>query len=239
MHRTYIKSTRTTPCFASAPEVQFLEDKKYRESQLEKQQCNYCRRCGTEMQVVVPAGEDELRHQCKSCRYIEYHNPKTVVGCLVEHEGKVLLCKRALEPCSGLWTLPAGYMELHESSAEGACRETWEEACAKVSVIGPYAHLDIPIIGQVCGIPQSLLRCANICMSLKLWFNMSCLVSCETNTGAAVPACKLTLIAHVRTDDASPSHTLPACTSAINQLSHDMIATCGEKWRTRFVCACG
>jgi ADP-ribose/FAD diphosphatase len=101
------------------------------------------------MQIVVPRGETERRHQCSSCSYIEYHNPKTVVGCLVEHEGKVLLCKRALEPCAGLWTLPAGYMELHESSAEGACRETWEEARAKVNVLGPYAHLDIPVIGQV------------------------------------------------------------------------------------------
>lgn len=149
MRHGYIDSTRTTTCFASAPDVQLLQDKKYRESQLGKLQCNYCRKCGAEMQICVPAGEDELRHQCQSCSHIEYHNPKTVVGCLVEHEGKVLLCKRALEPCSGLWTLPAGYMELHESSSEGACRETWEEACAKVNVIGPYAHLDIPVIGQV------------------------------------------------------------------------------------------
>lgn len=149
MQHSYMTSSRKLSCSASENAVQLQEDKKYRESQLEKQQCNYCRRCGGEMKITVPAGEDELRHQCNNCGYIEYHNPKTVVGCLVEHEGKVLLCKRALEPCSGLWTLPAGYMELHESTSEGACRETWEEACANVSVIGPYAHLDIPIIGQV------------------------------------------------------------------------------------------
>jgi hypothetical protein len=99
-------------------------------------------------------GEDELRHVCSSCTYVEYLNPKMVVGCLVEHQGKVLLCRRALEPCSGLWTLPAGYLELHESSAEGAARETWEEARAKVTVLGPYAHLDIPVIGQVCRLPS-------------------------------------------------------------------------------------
>lgn len=104
---------------------------------------------GSHQAHVYLQGEDELRHVCSSCNYVEYHNPKMVVGCLVEHQGKVLLCKRALEPCAGRWTLPAGYLELHESSAEGAARETWEEACAKVKMVGPYSHLDIPIIGQV------------------------------------------------------------------------------------------
>lgn len=71
-----------------------------------------------------------------------------VVGCLVAHEDKVLLCKRSIEPSSGLWTLPAGYMELGESAVEGAVRETWEEATAEVDVQGLFAHLDIPRIGQ-------------------------------------------------------------------------------------------
>lgn len=66
----------------------------------------------------------------------------------MEHEGQLLLCKRAIEPCRGKWTVPAGYMELNESSVEGATRETWEEANARVEVLAPYAHFDIPVIGQ-------------------------------------------------------------------------------------------
>ncbi|KAH7276496.1 hypothetical protein KP509_39G009400 [Ceratopteris richardii] len=71
-----------------------------------------------------------------------------VVGCLVTYEDKVLLCKRSIEPSYGLWTLPAGYMELGESAVEGAIRETWEEATAMVEVEAPFAQLDIPRIGQ-------------------------------------------------------------------------------------------
>lgn len=128
-----------------------LEVKRERQvAALNALRCNYCRRCGAPMEMAVPAGEEELRHVCSSpsCRYVDYHNPKMVVGCVVEHEGKVLLCRRALEPCRGLWTLPAGYMELAESTADGAIRETWEEAQARVEVVSPYAHLDIPVIGQ-------------------------------------------------------------------------------------------
>ena len=188
--------------------------------------CYFCKKCGSPMELALPADEHELRHVCKNsaCGFIDYHNPKMVVGCVIEHEGKVLLCKRALEPCSGLWTLPAGYMELGETSAgaptpcpnlsctfrntrhlcaclapcaihetrrgqraltssqhdlahsmasaywtwpacvtpschslvlnhargraEGAARETWEEANAAIDIAAPYAHLDIPIIGQ-------------------------------------------------------------------------------------------
>lgn len=71
-----------------------------------------------------------------------------VVGCLIEHDNKILLCKRKIQPSYGLWTLPAGYMEIGESATEGAMRETWEEAGAKVQVLSPFAHLDIPLIGQ-------------------------------------------------------------------------------------------
>ncbi|CAL5395275.1 unnamed protein product [Camellia sinensis] len=71
-----------------------------------------------------------------------------VVGCLIEHDNKILLCKRKIQPSYGLWTLPAGYMEIGESAAEGAIRETWEEANAEVEVMSPFAQLDIPLIGQ-------------------------------------------------------------------------------------------
>jgi ADP-ribose/FAD diphosphatase len=110
--------------------------------------CRFCKRCGGAMELAVPTNEDALRHVCIKCAYVDYHNPKMVVGMVVEHEGRVLLCKRALEPCAGLWTLPAGYMELGESCAEGAARETMEEANAAVEIASPYAHLDIPVIGQ-------------------------------------------------------------------------------------------
>ncbi|XP_057836052.1 uncharacterized protein LOC131046345 isoform X2 [Cryptomeria japonica] len=72
----------------------------------------------------------------------------TVVGCLVEHNDKVLLCKRKIQPSYGLWTLPAGFLEVGESAAGGAARETLEEACAEVEVVSPFAQLDIPFIGQ-------------------------------------------------------------------------------------------
>lgn len=108
----------------------------------------FCRMCGTQMQMQIPKGESVWRHMCGNCGYIDYLNPKMVVGCIVEHEGKILLCKRGIDPCRGKWTLPAGYMELRESSAEGAARETWEEANCQVEILAPYSHFDIPVIGQ-------------------------------------------------------------------------------------------
>lgn len=109
---------------------------------------SFCQSCGGAMQQRIPEGEHELRAVCSKCGSIHYQNPKMVVGCLVEHENKVLLCRRNIEPSYGLWTLPAGYMELGESAAEGAARETLEEARADVEVVAHFAHLDIPLIGQ-------------------------------------------------------------------------------------------
>jgi len=109
---------------------------------------SFCQSCGGVMEQRIPEGEHEMRAVCSKCGAIHYQNPKMVVGCLVEHENKVLLCKRSIQPSYGLWTLPAGYMELGESAAEGAVRETMEEAQADVEVISHFAHLDIPVIGQ-------------------------------------------------------------------------------------------
>ncbi|GBF90822.1 nudix hydrolase, chloroplastic [Raphidocelis subcapitata] len=100
------------------------------------------------MEVIRPEGDNEWRHVCTQCRRVEYFNPRLVVGCIVEHQGKLLLCKRAIEPCRGKWTVPAGFLELSESTAEGAARETMEEAGAKVDILSPFMHLDIPAIGQ-------------------------------------------------------------------------------------------
>ena len=96
----------------------------------------------------VPANEDRERSVCDGCGTIHYQNPKLVVGCIVEHEGRILLCKRAIEPRRGYWTVPAGFLELGESAMAGAIRETHEEAGARVRIRAPYAHFDIPHIGQ-------------------------------------------------------------------------------------------
>lgn len=109
---------------------------------------NFCQWCGGPTKHGVPEGEEKIRAICTLCEKITYQNPKMVVGCLIEHDNKVLLCKRKIQPSYGLWTLPAGYMEIGESAAEGAIRETWEEACAEVETLSPFAQLDIPLIGQ-------------------------------------------------------------------------------------------
>ncbi|XP_059428839.1 nudix hydrolase 23, chloroplastic isoform X2 [Corylus avellana] len=109
---------------------------------------NFCQWCGGPTKHEIPHGEEKMRAICTVCGKIAYQNPKMVVGCLIEHDNKVLLCKRKIQPSYGLWTLPAGYMEIGESAAEGAIRETWEEANAEVEVLSPFAQLDIPLIGQ-------------------------------------------------------------------------------------------
>ncbi|KAL5739714.1 hypothetical protein ACOSP7_028606 [Xanthoceras sorbifolium] len=109
---------------------------------------NFCQWCGGPTKHDIPDGEEKMRAICTVCGKIAYQNPKMVVGCLIDHDKKILLCKRNIEPSYGLWTLPAGYMEIGESAADGAIRETWEEAGADVEVVSPFAQLDIPLIGQ-------------------------------------------------------------------------------------------
>ncbi|XP_012569257.1 nudix hydrolase 23, chloroplastic isoform X2 [Cicer arietinum] len=92
----------------------------------------FCQWCGGSTKHVIPDGEEKLRAICTVCGRIAYQNPKMVVGCLVEQDNKILLCKRNIQPSHGLWTLPAGYLEIGESAVEGAMRETREEANADV-----------------------------------------------------------------------------------------------------------
>jgi ADP-ribose/FAD diphosphatase len=108
----------------------------------------FCSKCGAAVERRVPEGEDRERWVCSACGTIHYENPRMVVGCIVEQGGHILLCKRAIEPRHGYWTVPAGFLELGESAVQGAVRETYEEAGARVEVIAPYAHFDIPQIGQ-------------------------------------------------------------------------------------------
>ncbi|HKU38722.1 MAG TPA: NUDIX hydrolase [Polyangiales bacterium] len=108
----------------------------------------FCSACGALVARKIPSGEDRERWVCTVCHTIHYQNPRMVVGCIIEEQGKLLLCKRAIEPRYGYWTVPAGFLELGESTVQGAIRETFEEAQARVQVIAPYAHFDIPYIGQ-------------------------------------------------------------------------------------------
>ena len=97
----------------------------------------------------VPDGDEHERLVCDSCGYVAYENPKIVAGALVEHEGRLLLCRRAIEPRRGYWTLPAGFLELGESPAEGAVREAWEEACARIETTELLAIYTVRHISQV------------------------------------------------------------------------------------------
>ncbi|KAL4430953.1 hypothetical protein ABPG75_006209 [Micractinium tetrahymenae] len=114
-----------------------------------RQAFSFCRMCGGPVELALPEGDTLWRHQCTRCGYIDYQNPRLVVGCIVQHEGRILLCRRGIEPQRGLWTVPAGYLECGESTAAGAARETWEEAGAHVEIDAPYCTWDIPGISQV------------------------------------------------------------------------------------------
>jgi ADP-ribose pyrophosphatase YjhB (NUDIX family) len=94
----------------------------------------FCSECGTAVEVRVPDGDHLPRHVCPSCTTVHYRNPKVVVGCVPEYEGRLLLCKRAIEPRHGYWTIPAGFMENGETLQAGAARECWEEALARVEI---------------------------------------------------------------------------------------------------------
>lgn len=110
---------------------------------------NYCSECGAEVQVEIPAGDNRHRHVCPRCETIHYSNPKIVAGCLPVWEDKILLCRRAIEPRHGLWTLPAGFMENDETTMEAAQRETLEEAGARVAIRDLYAMISLAHINQV------------------------------------------------------------------------------------------
>ena len=118
----------------------------------------HCTNCGSAIAMQVPDGDDRPRAVCGQCGHVQYVNPKLIVGCLAEHDGRVLLCKRAIEPRLGYWTLPAGFMELHETTAEGAARETHEEACAQVDDLQLYTVINVPHISQVYLIYRGRLR---------------------------------------------------------------------------------
>ncbi len=110
---------------------------------------NFCSQCGARVTLKIPPGDHLPRHICSICDAIHYENPKMVVGAIPEWEDKILLCRRAIEPRYGLWTLPAGFMENNETTAQAAARETAEEAHARVEIIALYTLYNLPHISQV------------------------------------------------------------------------------------------
>jgi ADP-ribose pyrophosphatase YjhB (NUDIX family) len=109
----------------------------------------FCNACGAPVTHRIPEGDTLTRAVCDACGHIQYENPKIVVGCLPVSGERILMCRRAIEPRFGLWTLPAGFMENGETAAQGAAREALEEANARVEVGELYTLFSVPHISQV------------------------------------------------------------------------------------------
>ena len=113
---------------------------------MEKLFCSYC---GNRTIITTPAGDHLLRRVCPACQAVHYENPRLVVGCVPEHEGRILICRRAIEPRLGYWTVPAGFMENGETLEAGAARECLEEALASAEIGSLLALVNIPEARQV------------------------------------------------------------------------------------------
>ena len=109
----------------------------------------FCSSCSANVELRIPEGDTLPRYVCTQCQEIHYQNPKVVVGCIPEWDDKILLCRRAIEPRIGWWTVPAGFMENNETLAQAAARETLEEANARVEIGDLYAVYSLPHISQV------------------------------------------------------------------------------------------
>ena len=109
----------------------------------------FCSQCGGRVTLRIPPSDTMHRYVCDACDIIHYENPKIVVGCVPEHDGRILLCRRAIEPRYGYWTVPAGFMENDETLQEAAARETQEEALATVEIGELFAIVDVVRARQV------------------------------------------------------------------------------------------
>ncbi len=109
----------------------------------------YCSNCGQPVSLKVPQGDNRERFVCDHCAKIHYSNPRVIAGCLPVWEGRVLLCRRAIAPRAGFWTLPAGFLENGETIVTGAVRETLEEANARVANLDLYTVFSLPHISQI------------------------------------------------------------------------------------------
>lgn len=109
----------------------------------------FCSNCGAQVVQRVPPGDTLARWVCDQCGEIHYQNPKLVVGAIPEYQDRVLLCRRAIEPRYGYWTLPAGFMENDETAGQAALRETLEEAGARIELGAPFTLISVPYVNQV------------------------------------------------------------------------------------------
>lgn len=109
----------------------------------------FCSACGARLRQGIPEGDDRQRYICDACDTVHYQNPKLIAGCIPVWEGRILLCKRAIEPRKGFWTLPAGFMELGETIAQAAAREAQEEANIDVAIGDIFTIFNLPHISQV------------------------------------------------------------------------------------------
>lgn len=110
---------------------------------------NFCSDCGGKIITMIPEDDNRMRHVCGDCGMIHYLNPKIICGCIPVWKEQILLCKRAIEPRYGYWTLPAGFMENGETTEEAAKRETWEEATTSVRLNKLYCIFSLPHVNQV------------------------------------------------------------------------------------------
>ena len=110
---------------------------------------NYCTQCGRRVSLKIPVDDNRERFVCDHCGHVHYQNPKNVCGAILTRGDRVLLCKRAIEPRYGLWTLPAGFMENNETVAEAAAREAMEEANAQSGRLSLFGVFSMPYISQV------------------------------------------------------------------------------------------
>ncbi|MGH8496842.1 MAG: NUDIX hydrolase [Gammaproteobacteria bacterium] len=109
----------------------------------------FCSKCGQPVEYRIPPGDNLPRHVCVACGTVHYRNPRMVVGCVPDHEGRILLCRRSIEPRSGYWTVPAGFLENGETLEQAAARETLEEAMARVAIGRLFAIANVTHAFQV------------------------------------------------------------------------------------------
>ena len=122
---------------------------------------NFCSSCGSKVTLLIPPGDNRHRYVCGECGMIHYQNPNVVTGCIPEWNDRILLCKRAIEPRYGTWTLPAGFLENGESSMFGAAREAMEEANAQMRDMTLFCVFSIPHINQVYTMYRGVLHEGN------------------------------------------------------------------------------
>ena len=110
----------------------------------------FCPACGSGgLSRQCPPGDTHERLICAGCGYIHYENPKVIAGCIIERDGKYLLCQRGIPPRPGTWTLPAGFMENGETTDQAALREVWEETGVRADIVSPYSIFSVPKISEV------------------------------------------------------------------------------------------